>query len=193
MSMPPTVSKPRLPHGKNFTTKVVQETFNDQYWMLRTGNWVKYFPIGTVLTKIQEICEILFDEYQSKMLKDVTFQKQSGVLKNAVYARFFVLLEESGTDSEYQSLILEMFQATECSEDEEGHRWLFEYCMRRVWNNRFQRAKAKDPKAKKRSRGAAHYELKSREVASLTTFDPEARAPHDHNPTASSQQGNNMQ
>ncbi|KAK6531011.1 hypothetical protein TWF281_007837 [Arthrobotrys megalospora] len=155
----PSVPRPKLDRRQNLSTTVVKEAFHDEYWLQRTGNWAEKVPIQNVLTLMQEICEEVFNEYQEKMDSRFTFIKQNTIIKDAMYAEFLNLLKSNGMKEEERTLILEMLEATDPrdKDDFRGRRWLFEYCMRRTWENRNSRAKAKDPQTKKRHRGTAYF------------------------------------
>ncbi|KAK6356020.1 hypothetical protein TWF718_000393 [Orbilia javanica] len=171
-SLRATVPRPKLKRKANMTATVIKGAFSDEYWSQKAGNWSDIFPIQNVLTLIQKVCDKVFDQHQDDMVRQFPYRKQGKIVKNAMYTEFFILLDLEGAliGDDYKTLILEMLEATDFSNVDyhqnnvgstaqpvTSERWLFEYCMRRTWDNRISRAKTKDPRTKKRIRGMARF------------------------------------
>ncbi|KAF3270590.1 hypothetical protein TWF970_010793 [Orbilia oligospora] len=155
----PSVPRPTLERGQNLTNTVVKDAFGSEDWLERTGNWAKKLTIDNTMRLIQKICDEVYNQHEGQMSPSFTFQKQNTDIKDAMYNKFLFLLQTYEMEEDYRSLILDMLDATDPNEEGfRGPRWLFEVCMRRTWDNRSSRAKGKDPKAKKRTRGSAHFQ-----------------------------------
>ncbi|KAF3192520.1 hypothetical protein TWF788_000131 [Orbilia oligospora] len=156
----PHVPKPRLGRQNNMTIAHVSAAFSDEYWLQERGARNGISLMRNILAVIQEILEIVLGEYEDQFSKKFpTYLRQSVSLKKAIQNRFFELLEIHQFENEGdRPLIREMMKATESSdiiEQSEGRHWLFEYCMRRITENRTARERNG---TRKIHRGVAYWE-----------------------------------
>ncbi|KAK6495529.1 hypothetical protein TWF481_002578 [Arthrobotrys musiformis] len=155
---PPHVPRPRLERQNNLTTAHVVSAFRHEYWLQKQGDRNAVGLMQNILTIIQEILEIVLDEYESQYSKKFpTYLKQKPDLKKAIQNRFFELLERHEFEEEGDRLLIkEMMIATKpLDEQSEGRHWLFEHCIRRTTENRAARVKNG---TKKKSQGVAYWE-----------------------------------
>ncbi|KAK6507795.1 hypothetical protein TWF481_006217 [Arthrobotrys musiformis] len=159
----PRVLRPRLGRQGNLTTTHIVSAFNNEYWLEKQGDRNGISLMKNILTIIQEILEIVLDEYEDQFSKRFpTYLRQSVALKKAMQNRFFELLEMHELEDEGDRLLIkEMMEATESLEEQsEGRHWLFEHCIRRTTENRIARVRNG---TKKKHQGVAYWEDNSRQ------------------------------
>ncbi|KAF3107575.1 hypothetical protein TWF102_006957 [Orbilia oligospora] len=145
---PPPIPKPKT-SKHNLTNRLLQESFEVDYYLLRTGNW-EHIKMAAVVQIFKTCCSGPLREHSSEMEPAIKgFKHQSERLKDKIYEGFIENLKIINLGEDYREVLFDILESTS------KERWFFVWIVGqilRAWQKKEESASRKSESSKRERR-----------------------------------------